>query len=332
MKTLASSVAAALAFAFAFVASPASAEPGAPNALIAADLESPPIAYTLGEGAPKSTVIFMHGLGGSPKGYSDLIRALLTPPPGSPAVRVVSIWMRPKQGLHTMTDQLARARRAIDAEAGPVVLMGHSFGGKAAVKLAAEYPEAKVKGVVALAPSVNMLQSYWKRITGERALPEAGVVDAKLEQVQKALTRNLAVAQARGDKELIEDAEGQLEYALTMRDLAKHDEAGSETTVKRPTLVLHGTDDEAVSIHYARRFAAANQGAVEMVELPGANHGFRHLEDRKLDVASTMMRKPVQEFLVKQGLTGRPQLAAPAAPKLAEPTKHVGLVGRTFGK
>ena len=314
------------------LAGTASAEPArrAPEALTAEDLEAPPITLTLGQGEPRSTVIFMHGLGGSPKGYGDLLRAVLTPAPGAPAVRVVSIWMRPKDGLHTMTDQLARARRAIEAEPGPVVLMGHSFGGKAAVKLAAEYPEAKVSAVVALAPSVNMLQSYWKRITGERVLPEPKAMQATLAQVKQALSRNLEVAQARGDRKLIEAAEDQLAYHATMTDLVGHDEAGIETSVKRPTLVLHGTEDEAVSIHYARRFAEANKGTVEFVELPGANHGF-WLEDKKVDVASVMMRKPVQAFLAKRMPVARPA-AAPAAPAAPAPAKNVGFFGRTLGR
>lgn len=322
------------------VAGAASAEParGAPQptkpaALTAEDLEAKPVTLTLGQGEPRSTIIFMHGLGGNPKSYPDLLRAVLTPAPGAPAVKVVAIWMRPKEGLHTMTDQLARARRAIDAEQGPVVLMGHSFGGKAAVKLAAEYPEEKVAAVVALAPSVNMLQSYWKRITGERVLPEPEAMHAKLAQVKQALARNLAVAQARGDHELIEEAEDNLAYHATMTDLVGHDEAGTETHVNRPTLVLHGTEDEAVSIHYARRFAEANKGVVEFVELPGANHGFRMPANRKFDVATAMMKKPIQAFLAKRMPTAAARPDAPAAPaKLPEPAKKIGLLGRAFGR
>lgn len=331
------------------VAGSAFAEPARgpmPEPLTAEDLGEAPVTFHLGRGEPASTVIYMHGLGGDPRHSDDFVRKLLTPAEGSPAVRVVAIWMRPRQGLHTMSDQLARARKAIDAEPGPVTLMGHSFGGKAALKLATEYPENKVKNVVALAPSVNMLQSYWKRITGERELPAPEVVEAKLAEVQKVLARNLAVAQARGERKQIKEAAGELTYFQTMKDLAKHDEPGFERNVKRPTLVLHGTEDGAVSIHYARRFAAANPGAVEIVELPGADHGFELEAERKLepskrsDILSTMMKKPVQDFLAKQAppraaaaaqaVRAPAAPAAPAAPEVPRP--KVGFFGRVFGK
>ncbi len=328
---------AGLLLAVAGTASADTARGPAPAPLTAEDLGEAPVTFHLGRGEPASTIIYMHGLGGDPRHSDDFVQKLLTPAEGSPAVRVVAIWMRPRQGLHTMSDQLARARKAIDAEPGPVTLMGHSFGGKAALKLASEYPEAKVKSVVALAPSVNMLQSYWKRITGERELPAPEVVEAKLAEVQKFLSRNLAVAQARGDKKLVKEAAGELSYFQTMRDLAKHDEPGFERNVKRPTLVLHGTEDDAVSIHYARRFAAANAGAVEIVELPGADHGFvlgaeRKIEpSKRVDVLSTMMKKPVQDFLAKQA-PPRPAVAqhAPAAPEVPRP--KVGFFGRALGK
>jgi pimeloyl-ACP methyl ester carboxylesterase len=317
-------------------AAPEAAETRAPAAAALRDVEAPMV-MTLGKGEPQSTVIFMHGLGGAPGGYRDFLKTLLTPAEGEPAVRVVAIWMRsPKGGDHTMTDQLARARKVIDAEPGPVVLMGHSFGGKAALKLAAEYPEGKVRKVVALAPSVNMLQSYWKRVTGERVLPAPEVVDKTLARIEAQLVTRVEQAEARGDRDLIEDARGNLSYARVMRDLGHHDEPGIETTVTRPTLVLHGTDDEAVSIHYARRFAEANPKAVEFVELPGANHGFRPAEDAPSLLAD--MRRPIRAFLTQ----GAPAVKAPAipqgaaaapkeAPKVApSPPARAGFVGRMF--
>jgi alpha-beta hydrolase superfamily lysophospholipase len=60
-----------------------------------------------------------------------------------------------------------------------------------------------------------------------------------------------------------------------MRDLIQFQEPRVESGIRTPTLVFHGTDDRAVSIHYARRFAEPdrNPGAT-LVELPGTGHQF----------------------------------------------------------
>lgn len=317
-----------------FATGTAAAEPAAPAdgprgpaAALRAPQADPeaPIVTIIGEGEPTSTVIFMHGLGGSPKGSLGLPRALVTPPANG-SVRVVSIWMRPIDGQHTMTDQLARARRAIEAEPGPVTLMGHSFGGKAALNLAKMYPAEKVTGIVALAPSVNMLQSYWKRLTGERVLPEPEVVEPQLANIEKQLEQRVKNAEATGDKKKIREARENLAYARTMRDLVHHDEPGTETTVTRPTLVLHGSEDEAVSIHYARRFADANAN-VEFVEIPGANHGFNG-EDEEATIANlTAMRKPIRAFMAKTAGVRPP---AAVAQKAAAPQRNAAAVNATL--
>jgi pimeloyl-ACP methyl ester carboxylesterase len=254
----------------------------------------------------------MHGLGGSPDGYEPLLRSVLAPPPGKGAVRVIAIWMRSESGAHTMSDQLVRARKAIDAEPGPVMLMGHSFGGKAALKLAAEYPASKVPGIIALAPSVNMLQSYWKRVAGERVLPAPEQIEPKLAEIEAHLRQQLKVAEARFDEDRVDTLRSNLSYAVTMRDLVHHDEPGIEANVTRPTLVFHGTEDEAVSIHYARRFAETNAKSVTFVELPGTNHGFRSLDSRGTLRA---MRDPIRDFLTKTApasAVALPHVAAPA--------------------
>jgi pimeloyl-ACP methyl ester carboxylesterase len=233
----------------------------------------------------------MHGLGGEPEGHDKLLGPLLTPEHRSfigdalgrgEAVRVVAPYMRPEsgKGIHTMTDQLQRARAVIDAQDGPVILMGHSFGGKAAIKLAQEYGPDKVTGVIALAPSVNMLYSYWKQVTGERGLPkDPQVIDARLGQVEASLARRVATTptpRTKLEKLELGQLRGELQYARQMRDLVRHDEASMEGpgALQRPMLLFHGTEDKAVSIHYAQRFAEGNAPNVKLVTLPEVDHGF----------------------------------------------------------
>lgn len=290
------------------------AHPAAPQAAV--DREPPPVTFSVGEGEPQSTVIFMHGMGSGPQHNNNLIRTLLTPPKGSPAVRVISIWMRPQTGLHTMTDQLARARAAIDAQPGPVTLMGHSFGAKAAVKLAAEYPEEKVKSVVALAPAVGMIPRFLKRYGGQQTMPAPHEVRPIVVDVQRQFARKLAVARAADDPHAIAANARRLEFSRQIEDLLDHDEHGIERNVTRPVLVIHGTDDEQVSIGRARGFAARNKGTVKLVELPAVDHNFRHPEMERHEVAATM-RGPVQRFLANPTQDVRAAAADRAAAKPA---------------
>jgi pimeloyl-ACP methyl ester carboxylesterase len=198
--------------------------------------------------------------------------------------------MRPEDGPHTMSDQLQRARAVIDAQDGPVILMGHSFGGKAALKLAQQYPREKVPAVVTLAPSVNMLHAYWKKVTGERQLPAPEIVQARLARVEASIQHRLSSLPKDASEEEVASLQGHLEQVRFMIDLAKNDEHGTETSVTRPTLVFHGTEDESVSIHYARRFAEANPRSVQMVELPAVGHEFD---------ASRRVRQQMGEELTK---------------------------------
>lgn len=89
------------------------------------------------------TVILVHGAWGDGSGWNKVSRGLQAR--GS---RVVSAQI-PLTSLH---DDIAAVRRYIDREAGPVVLVGHSYGG--AVITAAGAENAKVKGLVYIAAIV----------------------------------------------------------------------------------------------------------------------------------------------------------------------------------
>ncbi len=243
-------------------------------------------------GPPRARAIFLHGLGGEPN--THLIRNIFAElEQRGAAIEVTAPWLRPvavdgrgeirEAGVHTMTDQLRRARAAIEAQPGPVVLIGHSFGGKAALQLAKEYP-GKVKAVVAIAPSVKMLYAYYKQITGQRGLPDRATVERALDQHHRGLEQTLA--RPGLDQRTQKGLRSELRYLQVMRDLAAHDEPRMEQGIATPTLVLHGTDDQAVSIHYTRRLAEANPG-MQLVEYPGLDHGMSKWQGLHQDQQAT---------------------------------------------
>jgi len=61
--------------------------------------------------------------------------------------------------------------------------------------------------------------------------------------------------------------------------------------VKRDTLVFHGTEDHAVSIHYARRLAASNPKTVQLVELAGVGHMLPHVAPETIIAAIDELAK-----------------------------------------
>jgi len=140
-----------------------------------------------------------------------------------------------------------------------------------------------------------MLYAYYKNLPGQKGLPERDAVLTRLGEHERMLTGEVAKTDAlareardQGDERRASglsgkarSLRGELDYLKTMQDLALHDETNMELNVGVPVLMLHGTDDNAVSIHYARRFAEANP-KVKLVEYPGIGHGMDS-EDRKLE-------------------------------------------------
>ena len=269
--------------------------------------ELPHVRWRTGEGE-RATIIFLHGLGGRPDGQlmHDVARGLHAE---NGAFDVLAPWLRSvtmrengdivSRQRHTMSDQLRRASELIEAAPGPVILLGHSFGGKAALRLAELYPD-KVRGIVALSPSVRMLHSFWKRVTGERGLPaDPQVMLDTMSAYETQLRAGLEQAATEKEREAYAS---ELGYVQVMRDLVSYGERQVESSVRTPTLVLHGTEDGAVSIHYARQFAQQNR-SVRLVEYDGVGHSFEE------DVATGrrgffgVRREPVTQDIARQIMT-----------------------------
>ncbi|MEY3013905.1 MAG: hypothetical protein RIT45_2640 [Pseudomonadota bacterium] len=97
-------------------------------------------------------IVFLHGLESGPHGgkYRSL------------AARFGEVASPDCEGLLDIEPRLQRARACLDALAGPVVLVGSSFGGLLGLVLAGERPE-QVRGLVMLAPALHGVPSAWMR-------------------------------------------------------------------------------------------------------------------------------------------------------------------------
>ncbi len=231
--------------------------------------------YQMGEGRGH-TLVFLHGLGGEPGGpmMDGVFKAMqaqgLSATVHAPLLREVRRSDTGKivsESRQTMTEQLRHARGVIDAQPGKVILFGHSFGAKAALILAREYPD-KVKAIIAVAPSVKMLHAYWKSISGERGLADGAQMQAVFAQRQRSLESRIA---ATKDPELRQNLAENLNYHKIMRDMIGHSESTFEQGVRVPTIVFHGSQDLAVSKHYVKRFAEDNR-KVNLVTYPHHDH------------------------------------------------------------
>jgi len=106
------------------------------------------VSVGLGAGViPKPTIVLVHGAFADGSSWSKLIPIL-----DGDGYNVIAV----QNPLTSLADDIATTKRVIDAQSGPVVVVGHSYGG--AVITAAAAGSAKVKALVyiaAFAPEVD---------------------------------------------------------------------------------------------------------------------------------------------------------------------------------
>jgi pimeloyl-ACP methyl ester carboxylesterase len=108
------------------------------------------LAYGLGNGlataAPKPTIVLVHGLWADGSCYSEIIPSLQ-----AAGYTVIAV----QNPLSSLDDDVAAVKRALDRAGGPVVLVGHSWGG---FVITAAGVDDRVKSLVyiaALAPDTG---------------------------------------------------------------------------------------------------------------------------------------------------------------------------------
>ena len=96
--------------------------------------------------AEQTTVVLVHGAFADGSSWSRVIPRLQ-----AKGLNVVSV----QNPLTSLADDVAATRRALDAQAGPVVLVGHSWGGMAITEAGNHPRVVSLVYVAAFAPSVG---------------------------------------------------------------------------------------------------------------------------------------------------------------------------------
>ena len=173
-------------------------------------------------------------------------------------------------------DQLKQALAFISRQGyQPIGLIGSSFGGLISILVAGQYPHLLALGLKCPVPDFpELLQlefgeaamGHWKA-TGE--IPNV----------------------TGGDKPIA------LRYDF-YEDCLKYDAYHAAETIKSPTLIVHGDQDELVPLHQIQRLAGALTTQKELRILEGANHHFGKPEDfRKM---TTLLGDWMMNFLSRE--------------------------------
>lgn len=139
----------------------------------------------------KPTIIFVHGLWADGSSWSEVIPTLL-----SSGYEVISV----QNPTSSLAEDVAYTKRAIDRAAGPVILVGHSWGGFVITEAG---NDPKVKGLVyvaALAPdkgeTLPSLSAQAPAVElGKYMAQNNGYVTLTKEGVQKVFAQDLSATQ-----------------------------------------------------------------------------------------------------------------------------------------
>ncbi len=151
----------------------------------------------------------------------------------------------------TLSRQIADLEAVLGAlpEGARPVVLGSSYGGLTAAWHAALHP-GTVAACILLAPAFGFVPDL---------LAEMGLAEALRWR-------------ERGQRDFGRGLDFEVDYEL-VRDAAAYPEALLATSLRTPTLIAHGTDDDAVPVERSREFARrARPGVVDLHVFSGADH------------------------------------------------------------
>lgn len=214
-----------------------------------------------GDGPP--AVLALHGWGRTHRDFD----AVLGPSDG-PALDAVALDLPgfgatpPPDEPWGSADYADCVAGAVEAEmAAPVVVLGHSFGGKVAVQLAARRPELVRALVLAAVPLLRAgpPKRPARRYRLVRALHRAGVVSEARMEAARQRHGSADYAAAHG-----------VMRAVHVRSVGETYEAELDA-IACPVQLVWGDDDTAAPLAVAEA-AAARLGSAQLTVVPGAGH------------------------------------------------------------
>lgn len=220
-----------------------------------------------GDGPPR--VLALHGWG---RTHADF-DAMLHPAGGAPAIDALALDLpgfgatpAPEEAWGA-ADYAARVAEVLPEMQAPVVVVGHSFGGRVALHLAASRPDAVHALVLAAAPVLRLRPP-------RRPAPAYRLVRA-LHRVGIVSDERLERARRRYGSEDYRSAAG-IMRRVHGRAVGETDEAQLDA-LTRPVTLVWGDDDTAVPLEVARlalaRLRAAPTAAdAELIVVAGAGH------------------------------------------------------------
>lgn len=197
-----------------------------------------------------SPFIYLHGFASSPRSakaqdlrdrFQAFGIALITPDLNQPDFAQL-----------TLSRQLEQVAALLPIDQ-PVTIIGSSFGGLTAVWLAERHPQ--IERLILLAPAFQFLAQWLPRL-GEST-------------VQQWQAQNFLRVYHHAEQKMLP-----LTYSF-VADLKQYDDAQLQRSV--PTLLLHGTQDDVISIQASRDYAK-RRSKVRLIELD-SNHALGNVTD-----------------------------------------------------
>jgi pimeloyl-ACP methyl ester carboxylesterase len=233
--------------------------PGATHQALIVGVVLPMMASTHAIAAePKPTIVLVHGAFADGSSWSKVILRLEKA--GYPTLAV----QNPLTGLQEDT---AATRRAIDNVKGPVVLVGHSYGGAVITSAGAGNPNVKaLVYVAAFAPDAGerigqLLEKFGPAPLGAALVPDS----AGFLSIDRAKFREVFAADVTNDEGIV--------LAAAQKPVAGA-AFGSPTTTpawkSTPSWYLVSTEDKAI-VPELQRYMAGRMGAKSIVEVKSSH-------------------------------------------------------------